>query len=1343
MNHPFYQVGGTLSPDADSYVKRQADADILEGVRSDKLCYVFNSRQIGKSSLIARLSKILKKEEYLIVLVDLSSIGSTQVEVDEWYASIANEIASQLESIPSLQIEFGRNADFETWWNSQNSLTSLSRFGRFIERIVLRQINQKILISFDEIDSVLSLNFPTDDFFGFIRACYNKRSSNSSYRLLNFMLLGVATPSDLIADETRTPFNLGQKIELYGFTFDEAKVLAKGFEGKVNGVDKILQEILDYTGGQPFLTHKICAAIAEMEDITVTRNEANIVQKLVESRIVQNWEDNDDPPHLRTIQNRIVRSRKHPIYLLNLYRNIWQNGSIPIDNSPEQSELQLTGLVKCTDHRLEIYNPIYKAVFNEDWIKITLEAIRPYADQMRAWFRSNCTDPSRLLRGQALQEAIEWAEISSDYLTNEDRQFLEASQQRYKEILDACYRASSAAPERVAVILEKIEPEIVDIAANPAAVIRVINSWAGEQPELAEILYHWLLEIGKVEAGEGDRIIPEGQEETVIQNLVKSHFESGEEAKKHFEDLKSEIRKDYSSDEIVRLYQVIREQPGCIREDSYALRSLITLGLVESRNGQLYVANQFYSYVFDKAWIEQMLNRHLIDDYEVVENLRPDQRNDLPLYVYRVKATFRRGDQNYILQQIRWTDKNDVAKQSVARRIFKKKIETLEKLKVARSLPELFSSRPLYIVYKEVIGRNLDQEIDLEKGWNNDQVISLLIEVSNILLCAHEQGLTHLNLKPSNIRRCEDGLLALIDFSILKEVYAATVTQENVNPIQLIGTQGHIPPELLRDGAWELIDESEDRVDSYAVSQVRQQWDIYSLGVTGIQMLTNIEPYKLNRDSRTGQFLWRFLRTGSSKSSIGEGLARILDKMTHPEPEKRYRFIGDVLQDLEKLKTQRAHMKRLAWADPRKKSLRFWAITGIATACAFIGSIHWSSFEASKREKLEGLQETHDECISTIESSIPGKTDLIDTKVIAKTVQVGGACDRYLQQISDLDEFSPMPTDSDVTDKINRDLQSTKDEGFHGLLALIARGEASIVLQDVLGGESSTAQKLQESELETAGGYFERAIDAYPNDPLGHFYLGVVENIQTSADGADDFSLRNFYLDALKGYLTLPSGENLRLLKAGEQKSAIEESTTLSLIRTEVDDEDFPALTVLGYLWSQDPRLEDLKQKSADLKDLRDFDVIQKIYELAQRANPEAKSLIYNQAIANAIGGNNTQTAIDLFEGILIDSNIPEDSQLRKFSKAGLILIEASQGDLSNADDLRASDLAEGEAAEKFLENLQACAAELPNCDRQKLDWEKLPNKGREIFRYVPMFSCQSNIPLALAYPELCFDALK
>jgi bacillopeptidase F (M6 metalloprotease family) len=48
--NPSYQVGGSLPFNAPTYVRRQADEALFQGLLRGEFCYVFNARQMGKSS---------------------------------------------------------------------------------------------------------------------------------------------------------------------------------------------------------------------------------------------------------------------------------------------------------------------------------------------------------------------------------------------------------------------------------------------------------------------------------------------------------------------------------------------------------------------------------------------------------------------------------------------------------------------------------------------------------------------------------------------------------------------------------------------------------------------------------------------------------------------------------------------------------------------------------------------------------------------------------------------------------------------------------------------------------------------------------------------------------------------------------------------------------------------------------------------------------------------------------------------------------------------------------------------------------------------------------------------
>jgi len=443
---------------------------------------------------LVRMRHLLQKEGFSCTCIDMTRIGSENITAQQWYKGVVTELWQGFNLYEQVNLKL--------WWQELKDLPLLQRLSRFLEDVLLEAIpDRQIIIFVDEIDSILSLGFPVDDFFALIRFCYNQRAYNREYNRLTWVVFGVATPSDLIANRNRTPFNIGQAINLHGFQEWETEPLVRGLVDKVNNPRAVLKEILAWTAGQPFLTQKLCYLIEMLSRksgsvLTIAPDgEAFWVEELVRSHIIKNWETQDVPEHLKTIRDRLLKNEQLSGRLLGIYQQILRTTAeierqndgdtatclpdsallenvvkrrapVLADDSREQVELLLSGLVIKENGYLKVKNRIYLAIFDQQWLKKHLNQLRPYSQTFNAWLASQRQDESRLLRGNALLDALSWSRGKS--LSDLDYQFLAASQELDKHATEQALRAEQEASR----ILAKANQTLVEAQRKARQTIR-------------------------------------------------------------------------------------------------------------------------------------------------------------------------------------------------------------------------------------------------------------------------------------------------------------------------------------------------------------------------------------------------------------------------------------------------------------------------------------------------------------------------------------------------------------------------------------------------------------------------------------------------------------------------------------------------------------------------------------------------------------------------------------------------------------------------------------------------------------------------------------------------------
>jgi WD40 repeat protein len=354
--HSIYTTGGTVQAGGGIYLARQADAELLELCQAGAFVYILTPRQMGKSSLMVRTAAQVNQVGHRAAMIDLTQLG-VQVTAEQWYLGFLAIIEEQLELA----------TDVVQWWQARTHLGFTQRMTQFFKEVLLAEVAEPVVIFVDEIDSTLSLDF-TDDFFAAIRYLYVARAQEPVFQRLSFVLIGVATPSDLIRDPKRTPFNVGQRVDLTDFTLAEAMPLAAGLGLPEPEAEQVLGWVLKWTGGHPYLTQRLCGALVDQPPNPWSEA---ALEQVVTSTFLGRMSEQDN--NLQFVRDMLTKRAPHPLEqaVLETYRQIhW--GKVPVLDEEQnlvKSHLKLSGVVWREGKHLEVRNCIYREVFNRQWIQ--------------------------------------------------------------------------------------------------------------------------------------------------------------------------------------------------------------------------------------------------------------------------------------------------------------------------------------------------------------------------------------------------------------------------------------------------------------------------------------------------------------------------------------------------------------------------------------------------------------------------------------------------------------------------------------------------------------------------------------------------------------------------------------------------------------------------------------------------------------------------------------------------------------------------------------------------------------------------------------------------------------
>jgi serine/threonine protein kinase/DNA-binding CsgD family transcriptional regulator len=240
---------GTMSTHSRFYIERPSDAIALVTIRQQGVTITIKGpRQMGKSSLLLRVREEALKQGKQVALLDFQLFDKPALSSpDRFFRQFCDWLTDELEL---------ENRVSEFW---DSPLGNSQRTTRYLQRYLLKILQQPLVLAMDEVDRIFDTAFRSD-FFGMLRSWHNSRQSSPLWQNLDLVLVTSTEPYQLIEDLNQSPFNVGEVIELVDFTSVQVQELNRRYESPFSPAE--VNKLMLLLGGHPYLVRRALYLVA-------------------------------------------------------------------------------------------------------------------------------------------------------------------------------------------------------------------------------------------------------------------------------------------------------------------------------------------------------------------------------------------------------------------------------------------------------------------------------------------------------------------------------------------------------------------------------------------------------------------------------------------------------------------------------------------------------------------------------------------------------------------------------------------------------------------------------------------------------------------------------------------------------------------------------------------------------------------------------------------------------------------------------------------------------------------------------------------------------------------------